>query len=115
MCGNQKISRGCMLGKRLLGGSRLLLFRLVGLAALTQFGLFAFFASGGAFCRSDDINDDFSVVLAALGACAVREPGGSALAFRETLGRYCVVVAPLCGLRTVPAHPDYHDGGLYRL
>src|SRR3990167_4424915 len=93
----------------LCGCRRLLFFRFVGLAALAQFGLLALLAARGAFGHGDDINDDFAVVLAALRACAVREPRGAAFALRETLARNSMVAAPHCGLGTVPAHPDYHS------
>lgn len=92
-----------------LGGCRrLFLFCFLRLAAFAQFGLLALLPPRGAFGRSDDINDDFSVVLAAHRACAVRDARGTTFAGCQTLACNSVVAAPHCGLGTILAHSDYH-------
>lgn len=55
-----------------------------------------------------DVDNDIAAVLSALPAGAMRQPQCTTFALREILSEKRVVRAPLGGLRSVPAHSDYH-------
>ena len=60
---------------------------------------------------SDDIDDDLPAVLAAGGACAMRELEGSALALPRPSSRNGVMAAALRRLGPIPTHSYYHSRG----
>jgi len=75
---------------------RLLLLRFLG------------FAGGAGLSLSSNINCDFAVVAAAVGARAVRYAHVSTLAFYKRVGGQCVVRAAVCRVRTGVSHPYNH-------
>lgn len=86
----------------------LFFFSLGGLSALAQLGLLAFGATGIALGARDDINNHAAVVLAAIGARAMRDAKSAAVAGRHPHAFEAMVRAPLGGLGAIPTHSYYH-------
>lgn len=95
-------------GSSLRSLSCLFFFCLFRLTACAQFCLLTLLTACSALRSSDDINDNFTVVLATLWACTVRKASGATFTLGEALTRNSVVAAPHCGLGTILAHSDYH-------
>ena len=82
------------------------------MSALAKIGLLSLRASGRALGAGDDVDYDLAVVLAAVGAGAVRDAQLPAFALRKAHAGDRVVATALGRLGTISTHSDYHMAGL---
>lgn len=105
-CGNEKTRIGSAIGRELPLRGRLFLLHFM--TGCTE-RFFAALEAARFACRATgDIEDDFAVVFAAIGACTVRLAERTAFATDGTRGDQSVMASAFCGLRPVAAHSDNH-------
>ena len=85
------------------------------MSAFTKVGLLAFGATRGALGTRDDINDDLTIVFAAIRAGAVRDSQSAAFALGKAHPGNAVVATAFSRLGMISTHSDYHISRLYRL